>query len=426
MHRSDFVAQVAHATEVLRCRWYTFGDIMENYVLKGEKTPQNACVMTLDDAHLNNYENAFPVLQEYGVKATFYVAPGFIAANPDEARTYMSWHQLDEIYASGHEIGSHTYSSGSLIRAGWSYNDLVFQIKEAKATLEARGYYITTFAYPLGDWNEDILQLLVDVGHIAARDTIKDNTWRDRRPITVGYSEDLIWHMHYHKPELETPELLGANLRYTGWWQFEEDFKTIRDDDGDITIRSSLDPTSTSYAAVYPGDPGDSISNKFLVSEDGVYTVNILAKTGDASGGYYDYLNNMRVYIDGIAQELTPVGEWTCITVSNRHFCEFAVTAILTKGTHDLRIVSGGGEILLDKFSIFQTFSLTNAYDLTITEESAPARNINPDRQIALSLEASLTPTFDTTDNPHFLIPLLVVMAIGAGAYLLLKRQQTT
>ena len=59
--------------------------------------------LTFDDGMASDYEHAFPVLGELGLRATFFVVPTRI-----ETPGYVTWAQLREMLAAGMEIGSHS------------------------------------------------------------------------------------------------------------------------------------------------------------------------------------------------------------------------------------------------------------------------------------------------------------------------------
>jgi protein-tyrosine phosphatase len=74
--------------------------------------------VTFDDGYANNHTLAAPLLEAYGVKATFFVTAGLIGTRtqaPWDARrgtdsVWMSWQQVQELASSGHEIGAHSIS----------------------------------------------------------------------------------------------------------------------------------------------------------------------------------------------------------------------------------------------------------------------------------------------------------------------------
>ena len=172
-------------TNTLGCRWLTLGELMENYVLKSEKIPKQACAINFDDGHKDGYTIIFPILKKYGVVATFYIITDSLGK-----QAYMTWEQVDELYRAGHEIGSHTLFGDSIVNTKWfedkfgrvfDHKELVTQIKDSKEKLEKRGYEVKTFAYPLGEWNRDVVQVVKESGYIAARDTTRDYLISDRR-----------------------------------------------------------------------------------------------------------------------------------------------------------------------------------------------------------------------------------------------------
>src|SRR3989338_7737736 len=125
---------------------------------------------------------------------------------------YMTWEQVDKLYQAGNEIGSHSLFGGDLINTKWfekkfnktfNHTDLVKQIKNSKQKLDQRGYDVKTFAYPLGSWNRNVVQIVKENGYIAARDTNRD-LFVDRRNPTIFLNNNDIWHMHYYKTELES------------------------------------------------------------------------------------------------------------------------------------------------------------------------------------------------------------------------------
>src|SRR6266699_2865776 len=78
---------------------------------------------TFDDNLRDQYTLAVPMLNEVGFKGTFFVIPGATAETPEEAKKKqslkrawgsISWPELKEMAAQGHEIASHTWSHPNL------------------------------------------------------------------------------------------------------------------------------------------------------------------------------------------------------------------------------------------------------------------------------------------------------------------------
>ena len=88
---------------------------MADYVLRGTPLPENPVCITMDDGYLSNYEVAFPVLRETGLKATIFpigVSVGKTTYKDTDIPIipHFSWEQAAEMQASGViDIQSHTY-----------------------------------------------------------------------------------------------------------------------------------------------------------------------------------------------------------------------------------------------------------------------------------------------------------------------------
>lgn len=74
----DFERQMEHVCS--RYRVVTFADL-EEYERNNERIPDNALVITFDDGYADNYEQAFPILERYGLKAVFFLSTGYIGTD---------------------------------------------------------------------------------------------------------------------------------------------------------------------------------------------------------------------------------------------------------------------------------------------------------------------------------------------------------
>jgi peptidoglycan/xylan/chitin deacetylase (PgdA/CDA1 family) len=126
------------------------------HLTHGEPLPEKPIILTFDDGYRDNFENAFPLLQEYGFKATFFLITNFI----DEGRPlYMTWDQVKTLIQAGHEIGGHSRDHPDL--RGKDIDFLVWQILGTKEAIQ-NGAGITPrfFSYPSGKYDENTIAVL--------------------------------------------------------------------------------------------------------------------------------------------------------------------------------------------------------------------------------------------------------------------------
>lgn len=145
---------------------------LSDYLRRGKSLPANPVILTFDDGYLDNYENAFPILKEFKIPATFFVITDFI----DNKKTgYMTWDQLEEMAIDGMEIGSHTMTHPDL--EGKSRTIQASEIAGSKATIEARiGTPVKSFCYPAGKYDARTLDVLKSVGYQTAVTTDPQGT----------------------------------------------------------------------------------------------------------------------------------------------------------------------------------------------------------------------------------------------------------
>lgn len=108
--------------------------------------------LTFDDALLNTYEEAFPILEKYGVKAVCFVPTGLFTGEIKTVRVdnapYMSLEQLKELYRAGWEIGSHSVTHPFFEQT--SLEKAALELCNSKRFLYSNGFTPTSFAFPYG------------------------------------------------------------------------------------------------------------------------------------------------------------------------------------------------------------------------------------------------------------------------------------
>ena len=175
-----------------------------------ENLKENQVVITFDDGYTVNKAVAYPVLKNLKLKATMFVTTEFADCNPfawwdrieaagkehslqrlkktvapdmidkvvqrmtdldklgekPQRYDFLGWRELIEI-SDVFEIGSHTKTHSILTRinpeAAWQ------EIVDSKRILEQKtGVEITTFAYPNGDFNNQIASMVKEAGYLGA------------------------------------------------------------------------------------------------------------------------------------------------------------------------------------------------------------------------------------------------------------------
>ena len=99
----------------------------------GVELPPNPVVLTFDDGYLDNYTQAYPILERYGFSGTFFIITGLVDKRTEG---HMSWEQVEELHSRGMEIGSHSYTLPDL--RGRSDDYIIWQVLGSKEAIEAR------------------------------------------------------------------------------------------------------------------------------------------------------------------------------------------------------------------------------------------------------------------------------------------------
>jgi peptidoglycan/xylan/chitin deacetylase (PgdA/CDA1 family) len=118
----------------------------------GSELPPRAVTVTFDDAYLDNFELALPLLRRLGVPATFFVPTDYIGKTSSwdgVVSPLMSAHQLRAAVAQGFELGLHSH--GHMNYSDLSAGQLTQDVQSCVATLRSLGLpYVSAWAYPYG------------------------------------------------------------------------------------------------------------------------------------------------------------------------------------------------------------------------------------------------------------------------------------
>ncbi len=169
---SDFRKQL----EYLRDNGYTAIDFRDwRDAEKGIKPlPAKPVMITFDDGYMNNYDLAFPLLKEFGMKGCIFLVyetmekhNGWHDPKSEPWLKMLTWAQIKEMQDSGFiEFGSHTMRHRNL--AALPLDEVRWELRESKARLEEKlGCEMVGFAYPYGSgaYKPDVRQAALDAGY---------------------------------------------------------------------------------------------------------------------------------------------------------------------------------------------------------------------------------------------------------------------
>lgn len=172
--------------EALRRLGFTTVTVAE--LVRGVAPAGRCAVLAFDDGLLDNFENVVPVLVEMGLRATFYVVPGYDGVTrwvhprsgrwSDVARPgytvafeSMGPRHRRELVGLGMEIGCHSMTHRKLTQV--PLHELEAETAGARRRLEDElGVSVDTFCYPNGRFNRRVVEAVARAGFVAACSTL--------------------------------------------------------------------------------------------------------------------------------------------------------------------------------------------------------------------------------------------------------------
>ena len=136
--------------------------------------------ITFDDAHESDYLIAFPILEKFGFKATFYIPTSILIGDK------LKIEQYQKIISAGHQIGPHGKSHKYL--SDLNYIQQFRELKESKEILELiYKERINYFSLPGGKYNQTTLEISKKIGYFGLLTTqfglnnIENNSFKLKR-----------------------------------------------------------------------------------------------------------------------------------------------------------------------------------------------------------------------------------------------------
>ncbi|WP_207512470.1 polysaccharide deacetylase family protein [Longitalea luteola] len=154
--------------------------------------PARPVMITLDDGYRDNYNNLYPLLKEYNIKANIFLVAGFIQA-PDDKQVmpnpmgeFMLAEEAIEMSRDQVQFGLHTYAHDSYSRL--SLPEIEADLKRTKDRLAELGIPVQPcHAYTFGAYNQQnddkrlaMFELLRQQG---IRLGFRVSNWVDKMPV---------------------------------------------------------------------------------------------------------------------------------------------------------------------------------------------------------------------------------------------------
>ena len=123
--------------------------------------PLKPAVITFDDGSGRDYEIAYPILTDYGLRATFFVVTSRIGCQDE-----LKWEQIREMRSSGMDIHSHTHTHPYLTQL--SQEQIETELSQSRLILEGWiGSPVCFLSIPGGIYNGVAKRIAKETGYLA-------------------------------------------------------------------------------------------------------------------------------------------------------------------------------------------------------------------------------------------------------------------
>lgn len=138
---------------------------------RGMPLPEKCVALTIDDAYLSAYTEAWPRARRYGFPLTVFVSTRGVDAG---LGAFMDWAQIRAMAAGGVSIQNHSAAHDHLVRVrpgertgDWQQRVAV-DIGRAQDRIKTQvGRAPALFAYPYGEYNPDLARLVRGMGLVG-------------------------------------------------------------------------------------------------------------------------------------------------------------------------------------------------------------------------------------------------------------------
>lgn len=164
-----------------------------------EAVPDRTVAITIDDAYLSIYTEAWPRLQARGLPFIVFVATDTVDQG---LATYMNWDQIRELHEGGVTFANHSATHAHLVMRQPGESDTEWR-KRVTADIERAQHRLTEeigtapmlFAYPYGEYSRALADIVQGLGFVAfgqhsgAIGPLSDRRSLPRFPMTGDYAD---------------------------------------------------------------------------------------------------------------------------------------------------------------------------------------------------------------------------------------------
>ena len=138
---------------------------LADHLENGAPLPEKPILLTFDDGYIDNYKNAYPILQKYGLKGSIFIITDYLNVYPN----YLTWEICQEMQDSGIiDIECHTMTHVALSELS-SAEELQHEAVDSKKAIESHlNKKVTSIAYPCGAYNDEVQRVVREAGYRTA------------------------------------------------------------------------------------------------------------------------------------------------------------------------------------------------------------------------------------------------------------------
>lgn len=181
---------------------------------------------TFDDGMAEHHSFVFPLMESLGMKGTFWIIGKNVGTGQDDPQRYwMSWPELEEMAAAGHEMASHSWSHPNLTEL--SPAELRAEIERNDSIIEAHtGRRPVSFCYPYNAYNDSVKAAASKgrvgtrlyekaVGQNVSKCSLDElNSWADKLMADRSWGVTMTHGIHYGYDYFDDPQVLVDHLTY--------------------------------------------------------------------------------------------------------------------------------------------------------------------------------------------------------------------